>query len=107
MRDKGVVLLSLISALDGDVSSTPGPARFIPGKETQYPLYRSLGGPQGRSDRVRKISPPSRESIYAILAHLIELIEGKDPRDWDRFPLNTGFHCTQVPFKIGFSVYVF
>jgi hypothetical protein len=28
-----------------------------PGK-TRYPLYRRLGGPQGRSGRVIKISPP-------------------------------------------------
>jgi hypothetical protein len=25
---------------------------------TRYPLYRRLGGPQSRSGRVRKISPP-------------------------------------------------
>jgi hypothetical protein len=34
------------------------PATLPPGK-TRYPLYRRLGGPQGRSGRVRKISPPS------------------------------------------------
>jgi hypothetical protein len=33
------------------------PAALPPGK-TQYPLYRRLGGPQSRSGRVRKISPP-------------------------------------------------
>ena len=34
------------------------PAALPPGK-TQYPLYRSLGGPQGRSGRIQKIpSPP-------------------------------------------------
>jgi hypothetical protein len=33
------------------------PAAFPPGK-TRYPLYRRLGGPQGRYGRVRKISPP-------------------------------------------------
>jgi len=38
------------------VSITPGPL-FTSGK-TRYPLYRSLGGPQGRSGQVRKISPP-------------------------------------------------
>ena len=32
------------------------PAALPPGK-TQYPLYRRLGGPQGPSGRVRKISP--------------------------------------------------
>ena len=34
------------------------PAALTPGK-TQYPLYRRLGGPQGRSGHVRKISPPT------------------------------------------------
>ena len=34
------------------------PAALPPGK-TRYPLYRRLGGPQGRSGRVRKISPPT------------------------------------------------
>jgi hypothetical protein len=33
------------------------PAALPPGK-TRYPLYRRLGGPQGRSARVRNISPP-------------------------------------------------
>jgi hypothetical protein len=31
---------------------------FTPGKETRYPLHRSLSGPQGSSGRVRKTSPP-------------------------------------------------
>ena len=34
------------------------PAVLPPGK-TRYPLYRRLGGPQGRSGQVRKISPPT------------------------------------------------
>ena len=34
------------------------PAALPPGK-TRYPLYRRLGGPQGRSGRVRKFSPPT------------------------------------------------
>ena len=33
------------------------PTALHPGK-TRYPLYRRLGGPQGRSGRMRKISPP-------------------------------------------------
>ena len=37
---------------------TSRPGRFTPRKETRYPLYRGLGGPQGRSGRVRKILPP-------------------------------------------------
>ena len=34
------------------------PAALPPGK-TRYPFYRRLGGPQDRSGRVRKISPPT------------------------------------------------
>jgi hypothetical protein len=34
----------------------------LPAGKTLYPLYRRLGGPQGRSGRVRKISP-HRNSI--------------------------------------------
>jgi hypothetical protein len=30
----------------------------LPSEKTQYPLYRKLGGPQGRSGWVQKISPP-------------------------------------------------
>jgi hypothetical protein len=54
------------------------PAALTPGKETRYPLYRRLGGPQGRSERLRKISPPPGfdprtvlpvASRYAIPAH--------------------------------------
>jgi hypothetical protein len=55
--------------------STPRPGQLTPGK-TRYPLYSWLGGPQGRSGRVRKISPltgfrsPDRpacsESLYRL-----------------------------------------
>ena len=30
----------------------------LPPEKTRYPLYRRLGGSQGLSGRVRKISPP-------------------------------------------------
>ena len=30
----------------------------LPPGKTRYPFYRRLGGPQGRSGQVRKISPP-------------------------------------------------
>ena len=37
------------------VNATPRP--LYPGKDTRYPLYRRLGGPQGRYGPVQKISP--------------------------------------------------
>ena len=58
------------------------PAALPPGTETRYPLYRRLGGLQGRSARGREISPPpdfdprtgqpvaSHYTNYGIPAHL-------------------------------------
>ena len=39
--------------------SASRPGRSLPQGKIQYPLYRRLGGPQGRSEQVRKISPPT------------------------------------------------
>jgi hypothetical protein len=49
----------LISALGVGGWPTPRPGRLTPEKETRYSLYRRLGGPQTRSGRMRKISPPA------------------------------------------------
>ena len=42
--------------------SAARPGRSLPPGKTRYPLYRRLGGPQGRSGQVGKISP-HRDSI--------------------------------------------
>jgi hypothetical protein len=52
------------------------PGHFTPSKETWYPLYMRLDGPQGQSGRVRKISlstgiqspdcPARSESVYRL-----------------------------------------
>jgi len=49
--------LSLTSAIDLVGCQRHTPAALPPGK-IRYPLYRRQGGTQGRSGRVRKISPP-------------------------------------------------
>jgi len=41
------------------------PAALPPGI-TQYPLYSRLGGPQGRSTRVQKISPPPEFDLRTV-----------------------------------------
>ena len=46
--------LSLTSVLDGVGGQRHAPTALPPG--TRYSFYRRLGGPQGRSGRVRKIS---------------------------------------------------
>ena len=51
-------VLSLTSAIDG-VGGQSHPPAALPTVKTRYPLYRRLGGPQGRSGRVRKMLPPT------------------------------------------------
>jgi len=45
------------SALDVVGGQYHAPAALPPGK-TRYPMYMRMDGPQGRSGRMRKISPP-------------------------------------------------
>jgi len=61
--------LSLTLSLDGRWSM-PHPNCFTPGKVTWYPLYRRLGGPQGQSGQVWKLSPPPW-SDQPIVSHYI------------------------------------
>jgi len=46
----------MTTALEGGEGSPSRPDRSLPAGKTGYPLYRRLGGPQGRSGQVRKIS---------------------------------------------------
>jgi len=47
----------MTAALEGGEWSAARPSRTLcPGK-TQYPLYRRLGGPQGRSRRTENLFP--------------------------------------------------
>ena len=39
----------MTAALEGGEWSTAHPGRTLPSGKTQYPLYRRLSGPQGRS----------------------------------------------------------
>jgi hypothetical protein len=48
----------MITALEGGEWSVARSGRTLPPERTRYPLYRWLGGPQGRSGQVRKILPP-------------------------------------------------
>jgi hypothetical protein len=51
--------LSLTLALEGVGGQRHAPAA-LPSGIIRHPLYRRLGGPQGRPGRVRKISTPTR-----------------------------------------------
>jgi hypothetical protein len=47
----------MTAALEGGEGSASRPTRSLPPGQTRYSLYRRLGGTQGRSGQVRKISP--------------------------------------------------
>ena len=56
-RYRGIALLCFqTSVLERDEGSASRLGRFLPPGKTRYPLYRRLGGPQGRSGR-QNISP--------------------------------------------------
>ena len=65
----------------------------LPQGNTRYPLYRRMGGPQGRSGLVRKISPPpgfdsrtfqSVASRYTdwVIAPITEILGRKENTYW-------------------------
>jgi hypothetical protein len=55
-NNRGIALLYFW--LEGGEVSTSRPDHNLSPGKTRYPSYRRLGGPQGRSGQVRKISPP-------------------------------------------------
>jgi hypothetical protein len=46
----------MTTALEVGEESASRPGRYLPPGKSLYPLYRQLGGPQGRSEQMRKIS---------------------------------------------------
>ena len=91
----------------------------LPSWKTQYPLYRRLGGPQGRSGRVRKISLPlgfdprtvqpvvSRYADWAIAAHnsystYIIYVCGRRRNDtpWRAAGCNSHLLCRPVRYRV-------
>ena len=47
----------MTAALEGSEWSAARPGRILPPGKTRYPLYRRLGGPQGRSGRAENLVP--------------------------------------------------
>jgi hypothetical protein len=54
----------------------PHTGHFTPGKDTQYALYRRLGGFQGQSGQVQKIWPQLRFDPRTIVNEVDFLIKG-------------------------------
>ena len=63
------------SRFNWPVNTTPLPFPPPHPRQTQYPLCRKLGGPQGRSGRVHKISPPPRfqpRTVQPVASHYFD-----------------------------------
>ena len=64
-------------ALEGVRGQRHAPAAFYPPGKTRYPLYRKLGGPQGRPGEVRKISRPpgfDRRTVQPVAIRYTEYV---------------------------------
>jgi len=60
-------------ALEGSEGSASRPGRSLPPGENRYPSYRRLGGPQGLSGQVRKISTPPGSDPRIVAQSLYQL----------------------------------
>jgi len=76
----------MTAALEGGEWSAARPGRTLPPGKNRYPLYRRLGGPQGRSGRAQNLGPTgigsrtahpvvSRYTDWAIRVHGNDLIK--------------------------------
>jgi hypothetical protein len=75
-RHRGEAQITAISCcsseLEGGWWSVPHPDHFTPRKETQYPLYRRLGGPRDQCGWARKILPTLRfepSTVQPVASH--------------------------------------
>jgi hypothetical protein len=69
----------MTTALEGGEWSAARPGRTLPPGKTWYPLYRRLGGPQGRSGQVQKISPPpgfDPRTVQPVVSHYTDWATG-------------------------------
>jgi len=67
---RGIALIFMTTALEGGEVSASRPGHSLPPGKTRYPLYRRLGGSQGRSGQVRNISSPPG---FFLMNHLLVL----------------------------------
>ena len=64
----------MTAALEGSEWSAVRPGRSLPPGKTRYPIYKRLGGPQGRSGQAENLGPhrdsipdrPARQSLYRL-----------------------------------------
>ena len=108
---RGKALLFLDHGTRRGEASASRPGRPLTRGKTRCPLYRRLGGPQGRSGQVRKISPPpgfdprtvqpvaSRYTDYAIRPYV-----DKDYSNIFHLPCINQIQNLKITNKMHFSV---
>ena len=89
--------LFLTTALEGGEGSVSGPGRNLPPGKTQYTLYRRLGGPQDRSEQVRKISP-HQDSISGPSSPQAVAIPTELSGPHNQFNINNSTFCPHSVF---------
>ena len=64
----------MTAALEGGEWSAARPGRTLPPGKTRYPLYRRLGGPQGRSGRAETLAPPgfNPRTVHPVVSRYID-----------------------------------
>ena len=105
---RGIALLFLDHGIRRGERSASRPGRSLPPGKTRYPLYRRLGGPQGRSGRAENLVPteirstdrPARsQSLYRLSypAHLLGKRRLK--RQWGDFRISSGNTSSNVSME--------
>jgi hypothetical protein len=96
----------MTTALEEGEGSTSRPVRSLLPVKTRYPIYRRVGGPQGRSGQVLKILPPtafnprtvqpvaSRYTDFAKPAHAIDYALYLFAKPGDRMPVEEKFFAS-------------
>jgi len=114
MESRGIALLYLDHVTRRGEGSASRPDRSLPPGKTRYPLYRRLGGPQGWSGQVRKISPPpgSDPLVHQVVYELKTVSTALTVRDCyhitqtirrnrkSRLDPNMGFPSSQAPGQL-------
>ena len=61
----------MTTAIEAGEWSAARPGRTLLPRKTRYPLYRRLGGPQGRSGRAENLTPPGFDprTVQPVVSH--------------------------------------
>jgi len=68
----------MTAALEGSEWLAARPGRTLPLGKTQYPIYRRLGGPQGRSGRAENLVPTGIRSRTVRIGMQAKMKVGKE-----------------------------